>query len=106
LQKDEKIEETQQEVVNVTNPSWSIEWVGLLSIVEHLDVLPTTITMKVKKEIGQQILYNKITITIGELLKLAPDLNTYLTSANNQFALGEGSISKSIVIVIAATIDH
>ncbi len=106
MQKDEKIEETQQEVVNVTNPSWSIEWVGLLSIVEHLDVLPTTITMKVKKEIGQQILYNKITITIGELLKLAPDLNTYLTSANNQFALGEGSISKSIVIVIAATIDH
>jgi hypothetical protein len=106
LQKDEKIEETQQEVVNVTNPSWSIEWVGLLSIMEHLDVLPTTITMKVKKEIGQQILYNKITITIGELLKLAPNLNIYLTSANNQFALGEGSISKSIVIVIAATIDH
>ncbi len=106
MQKDEKIEETQQEVVNVTNPSWSIEWVGLLSIMEHLDVLPTTITMKVKKEIGQQILYNKITITIGELLKLAPNLNIYLTSANNQFALGEGSISKSIVIVIAATIDH
>jgi len=65
LQKDEKIEETQQEVVNVTNPSWSTEWVGLLSIVEHLDVLPAIITMKVKKEIGQQILDNKITITIG-----------------------------------------
>jgi len=56
---------------------------GLLSIVQHLDVFSATITTKVKKEIGQQILDNKITITIGQLLKLALDMNTYLTSANN-----------------------
>jgi len=62
--------------------------------------------MKVKKEIGQKILDNKITITIGQLLKLALDLNTYLTNANNQSALGEGSISKSTVTIIATTIDH
>jgi hypothetical protein len=80
--------------------------VGLLSIVQHLDVFLATITTKVKKEIGQQILDNKITITIGQLLKLALDLNTYLTSANNQSALGEGSISKSTVTIVATTIDH
>ncbi len=83
LQKDEKIEEIQQEIVNVTNPSWFTKWVGLLSIVEHLDVLPTAITTKVKKDIGQQILVNKITITIGQLLNLALDINTYLISFNN-----------------------
>ncbi len=49
---------------------------------------------------------NKITITIGQLLKLALDLNTYLTNANNQSALGEGSISKSTVTIVATTIDH
>jgi hypothetical protein len=80
--------------------------VGLLSIVQHLDVFLATITTKVKKEIGQQILDNKITITIGQLLKLTLDLNTYLTSANNQSALGEGSISKSTVTIVATTIDH
>ncbi len=79
---------------------------GLLSIVQHLDVFLATITTKVKKEIGQQILDNKITITSGQLLKLVLDLNTYLTSANNQSALGEGSISKSTVIIVATTIDH
>jgi hypothetical protein len=106
LQKDEKIEEIQQEVANVTKPSFSIEWVRLLSIMEHLEVFPTIITMEVKKEIGQQILDNKITTTTGQLLKLVPDLNIYLNGANKQFALGEGSTSKSIVIVIATIVDH
>jgi hypothetical protein len=106
LQKDEKIKEIQQEVANVTNPSWSTKWVGLSFIVEHLEVLPIIITTKVKKEIGQQILDNKITITIGQLLKLTPNLNIYLTSANKQFAMGEGGISKSTVTIVVAIVEH
>jgi hypothetical protein len=53
---------------------------------------------KVKKEIGQQILDNKITITIGQLLKLTLNLNIYLTSANKQYAMGEGGISESTLL--------
>jgi hypothetical protein len=33
--------------------------------VEHFEVLPTPIAPKVEKEMGQQILDNKIIITIG-----------------------------------------
>jgi hypothetical protein len=98
LQKDEKIKEIQQEVANVTNPSWSTKWVGLSFIVEHLEVLPAIMMTKVKKEIGQQILDNKITITIGQLLKLTLNLNIYLTSANKQYAMGEGGISESTLL--------
>jgi len=47
---------------------------------EHPKVLLALITLEVKKEMGQQILDNKIIVTIGQLLKLAHDLNTYLTT--------------------------
>jgi hypothetical protein len=53
-----------------------------------------------KKEVGQQILDNKITITIGQLLKLALNLNTYLTSAKRQLAPNEGITSKATVTIV------
>jgi hypothetical protein len=73
---------------------------------EHLEVLLTPISLGVKEEVGQQILDNRITITIGKLLKLAPNLNTYLTTTSKQFAFSEGSTSKATIIVVATTIDH
>jgi hypothetical protein len=39
-------------------------------------------TSKVEEEVGHQILDNKFTSTIGQLLKLAPNLNTFLTITN------------------------
>jgi len=46
------------------------------------EVLLTPISLEVKEEVGQQILDNKIIITIRQLLKLALDLNMYLTTTN------------------------
>jgi hypothetical protein len=79
---DEKIKELQHEVVTIPDPSWSIEWARLSSIMEHPKVLLTPIYLEVKEEVGQQILNNKITITISQLLKLAPNLNTYLITTS------------------------
>lgn len=53
LQKDEKIQELQHEVATIQDPSWCIEWVGLLSIMEHLKVLPTPTIMNGTTDIGQ-----------------------------------------------------
>jgi hypothetical protein len=63
-------------------------------------------TLEVKKEVGQWILDNKIIVTIGQLLKLTPNLNTYLTSINKQFAHSEGNTFKVIVTIVIATVDH
>jgi hypothetical protein len=52
--------------------------VGLSSVVEHPKVLLAPTTQETKEEEGQQILDNKIIVTIGQLLKLALDLNMYL----------------------------
>lgn len=67
---------------------------------EHPDVLPAPIALEVKKEMGQQILDNKITITIGQLLKLAPNLNMYLTSAKRQSTTNEGIASKATITIV------
>jgi hypothetical protein len=55
---------------------------------------------------GQQILDNKITIAIGQLLKLAPDVNMYLRTTNKQLALSEGTTSKAIINVVTLVVDH
>jgi hypothetical protein len=49
---------------------------------------------------------NKIIVTIGQLLKLTPYLNTYLTTISKQFVHNEGSTSKAIIIVATMAIDH
>jgi hypothetical protein len=54
----------------------------------------------------QQILDNKITVTIGQLLKLAPDVNMYSTTTNKQSAPNEGTTSKAIVTVDAVAVNH
>jgi hypothetical protein len=51
---------------------------------ENPKVLPTPISLEVKEEVGQQILNNKITVTIGQLLKLTFNLNMYLIVASKQ----------------------
>jgi hypothetical protein len=81
---DEKIKEVQQEVATIPYPSWSIEWARLSFAMEHPKVPLTPIYLEVKEEVGQQILDNKITITIGQLLKLTPNLNTYLITISKQ----------------------
>jgi hypothetical protein len=55
---------------------------------------------------GQQILDNNITITIDQLLKLAPDVNMYLTTTNKQSAPNEGTTSKAIITIDAMVVDH
>ncbi len=54
-------------------------------------MLPLTITFEIKEEVGRQILEKKLIITIGQLLKLALDLNIYLNTTNQQTTQGEGS---------------
>jgi hypothetical protein len=49
---------------------------------EHPEVLLAPIALEVKNKMGQHIFDNKIIVTIGQLLKLAPNLNTYLTTTN------------------------
>jgi hypothetical protein len=41
---------------------------------EHPKVMLAPTTLEVKEEVGQQILDNKIIVTIGQLLKLTPIL--------------------------------
>jgi hypothetical protein len=38
---------------------------NVMSIVEHLEVLPIVITMEVREEVGRQILENKFIVIIG-----------------------------------------
>jgi hypothetical protein len=73
---------------------------------EHLKVLPTQITLKTKKEIGQKILDNRIIVTIGQLLKLAPNVNMYLTTISKQLAFNEGITTKAIIIITIVVVDH
>jgi hypothetical protein len=47
-----------------------------------LEVLLAPIALEVKKEMGQHILDNKLVVTNGQLLKLASNFNTYLTTTN------------------------
>jgi hypothetical protein len=42
----------------------------ILYVVKHLEMLPIVVTYGVKEEVGCQILDNKITITIEQLLRL------------------------------------
>ncbi len=65
---------------------------------QHPEVLPAPIALEVKEEVGQHILENKIIVTIGQLLKLTPNLNTYLITTNKQLAPIEGTTSEAIVI--------
>jgi len=69
------------EVAIIHDPSWSTKCVRLLSTMEHPRVLLTPISLEVKEEVGQ-ICDNKIIVTIRQLLKLALDLNVYLTTIN------------------------
>ncbi len=55
-------------------PYGATKWVGLLYVVKHLEMLPIVVTYGVKEEVGCQILDNKITITIEQLLRLIVDL--------------------------------
>ncbi len=70
------------EVAIIHDPSWSTKCVRLSSTMEHPRALLTPISLEVKEEVGQQILNNKIIITIRQLLKLALDLNMYFTTTN------------------------
>lgn len=71
------------EVPTIFKSSWSTKCMGLPSTMEHLEVPPLIIVMfKVKEELKKQILDNKITITIGQLFKLAFDMNIYFTTQN------------------------
>ncbi len=40
------------------------------------------------------------------MLKLAPDLNIYLTDINNKFAHDEGNTSKATVIITTTVMGH
>jgi hypothetical protein len=73
---------------------------------EHLKVLPTQITLKTKEEMIQKILDNRIIVTIGQLLKLAPNVNMYLTTTNKQLAPSEGITTKAIIIITIVVVDH
>jgi hypothetical protein len=55
--------------------------------------------------VGQRISNNKIIVTTSKLLKLTPNLNTYMTTTSKQF-VSEGSTSKATIIIVATTIDH
>ncbi len=71
------------EVPTIFKSSWSTKCMGLPSTMEHLEVPPLIIAVfKVKEELKRQILDNKITITIGQLFKLAFDMNIYFTTQN------------------------
>jgi hypothetical protein len=67
------------------------KWQGIPFTIIHPKVLPLTITFEIKEEVGRQILEKKLIITIGQLLKLALDLNIYLNTTNQQTTQGEGS---------------
>ncbi len=55
---------------------------------------------------GQKILDNNITVTIGQLLKLAFDVNMYLTIINKQLAPDEGTTSKAIITITIVVVNH
>jgi len=59
------------------------------------------IPLEIEKEVE-----NKIIVTIGQLLKLAPDLNTYLTTFSKQSTPSEGNTSKATITVITTTNHH
>jgi hypothetical protein len=67
------------------------KWQGIPYTIIRPKVLPSTITFEIEEEVGRQILENKIIITVGQLLKLALDVNTYLNATNQQTTQGEGS---------------
>ncbi len=76
------VQEAQHEVTTTPDPSWSTKQAGLPFTARHLEVLLTHITLEVKEKVGQQILEDKIIMTINQLLKLTLDLNTYLIVVN------------------------
>jgi hypothetical protein len=49
---------------------------------------------------------NKIIVTIGQLFKLTPYLNTYLTTISKQFVHSESSTSKATITIVATTVNH
>jgi hypothetical protein len=59
----QKVEESTW-VHTTFKPSWPIKWVSLLSVVDHLEIILSNVTSKVKEELGKQILDNKIIVTI------------------------------------------
>jgi hypothetical protein len=76
------VQEAQHELTTVPDPSWSTKWACFPFTTKHLEVLLTHITLEVKEEVGQHILEDKIIMTISQLLKLTPYLNTYLIVVN------------------------
>jgi len=85
------VQEAQHELTTIPNTSWSTKWACLPFTTKHIEVLLTHITLEVKEEVGQHILEDKIIMTISQLLKLTPYLNTYLIVVNKQYAQSEGS---------------